>query len=101
MGFLEKVASAFRGGKNVGGGANVDRGIYFYIKLDNSGEIVRIRLDPQHDLAPDYKRGTYFSNKTVIGPQSLGKAEATFYFNEKKEFETADISGGTISDNSR
>lgn len=96
MGLINKIASALQGGKTTGG-THEDRGIYLYVKLDKSGEIVRLRLDPQHDLAPDYKKGTYFSNKTIIGPRSIEKAEAVFFFDEKKTFESADIAGGTLS----
>lgn len=97
MSIFKKITSALQGGKN-SGNAEEDRGIYLYVKLDNSGEIVRLRIDPQHDLAPDYKKGTYFSNKGIIGPRSIEKADAVFSFNEKREFENADIAGGTLSD---
>ncbi len=97
MGLINKIASALQGGRNTDDTPE-DRGIYLYVKLDKGGEIVRLRLDPQHDLAPDYKKGTYFSNKTIIGPRSIEKAEAVFYFNEKREFESADIAGGSLSD---
>ncbi len=91
------------GNKSAGGGKSSkarrskgDRGIYFYIRLEKGEEIVELRLDPQHDLAPDYETGTYFSNKTIIGPKTIERAQATFYFDENKRFDRADISGGTL-----
>ena len=84
------------GGKRRGGGK--DMGLYFYIRLDRSGEIVKIRLDPRHDLAPEYKEGTYFSNKAIIGPKSIERADATFYFDQNRAFDHADIQGGELSD---
>ena len=80
------------------GGTGKDMGLYFYIRLDKSGEIVKIRLDPRHDLAPEYKEGTYFSNKAIIGPKSIERADATFYFDEKRSFDHADIQGGELTD---
>ena len=75
-----------------------DNGLYFYVQLERKGEIVRIRLDPQHDLAPDYKTGTYFSRKAIIGPRTIERADATFFFDDGKSFDYADIAGGELVD---
>ena len=98
MGIMKKLSQIFSGGAGSGGGGRGDNGMYYYVRLNNKGEIVQIRLDPQHDLAPDYKNGTYFSRKAVIGPKTIERADATFYFDEKRSFTHADISGGELSD---
>ncbi len=95
MGIIESLKKALRGG---GESPQRDGGLYYYVRLDRSGEVVKIRLDPQHDLAPDYQNGGYFSNKAIIGPESIERADATFYFDEKKSFTRADIHGGELSD---
>ncbi len=95
MGILKKLKQSLTGG---GGGRRGDPGIYFYIRLDRSGEIVKLRLIPGQDLVPDYNAGTYFSHKTIIGPQSFERAEATFHFDGQRRFDQADISGGELTE---
>ncbi len=73
-----------------------DEGIYFYVKLDRTGEIVQIRLSPRQDLVPDYNKGTYFSRKSITGPETFARAEAIFYFDEGKSFVNAEIDGGSV-----
>jgi hypothetical protein len=90
MGFFDTLKKAFSAG------GDRDVGMYFYVKLDKSGEIVKIRLDPRQDLAPEYGKGTYRSRKTITGPESLQKAEATFLFDENRSFQNADITGGSL-----
>jgi hypothetical protein len=93
MGFFDSLKKLFSST-----GQPPDRGRYYYVKLDKSGEIVRIRLDPQHDLAPQYGKGTYTSHKAIIGPETLARAEAVFTFDENRQFVEADISGGSLTD---
>ena len=95
MGILKKLKQSLAGS---GSGRRGDPGIYFYIRLDRSGEVVKLRLIPGQDLVPNYSNDTYFSRKTIIGPQSLERAEATFHFNGQRRFELADISGGELTD---
>jgi len=92
MGFLKNL---FGGGSEKNSG---DSGIYLYVILDISGEIVKIRLDPAHELNVDYEQGLgYFSKKYIVGPKSYRRAEATFHFNDDKSFLGADIDGGELS----
>jgi hypothetical protein len=93
MGFLDSLKKIFSSA-----GQPPDKGHYFYVKLDKSGEIVRLRLDPQHDLAPQYGKGTYVSRKAIIGPETLARADAVFTFDENRQFVEADISGGSLTD---
>lgn len=93
MGFFDTLKRLFSSG-----GTKHDNGIYVYIKLDRGGEIVRIRLDPQHDLAPEYEKGTFTSTKVIIGPETLARADAVFSFDENRQFIDADISGGKLTD---
>lgn len=94
MGFfgdlLEKVFGA--------GGAQGDNGIYVYVRLQKTGEIVELRLIPRQELVPDYKNGGFFSHKVITGPRTLARADAVLRFDEQRRFTTADISGGELSD---
>ncbi|RKX79521.1 MAG: hypothetical protein DRP87_02845 [Spirochaetes bacterium] len=93
MGIFDSIKKIF-----TSEGESKDAGKYFYIRLDRSGEIVRIRLTPEHELVPDYKQGIFSCRKVITGPESFEQAEAVFFFDERKQFTNAEISGGTLSD---
>jgi hypothetical protein len=93
MGILKKLKKSL-----AGGGTRGDNGLYFYIRLAGSGEIVRLRLIPGQELVPDYENGSYFAHKSIIGPRSFERAEATFHFDGQRRFERADISNGELTD---
>ena len=95
MGFFGKLKDMFSGGDST----PADRGIYLHVKLDRSGEIVRLRLDPQYELVPNYETGIgYQTHKSVVGPRSFARAEAVFHFDASRHLEGADIDGGTLVD---
>ncbi|MFP4638708.1 MAG: hypothetical protein ACLFM6_09750 [Spirochaetaceae bacterium] len=75
-----------------------DEGIYFYVRLTQTGEIVELRLIPRQELVPDYRGGGYFSRKVITGPRTLGRADALFRFDEGRRFVNAEVSGGELSD---
>jgi hypothetical protein len=95
MGFWKKLKQSLAGG---GVGSKGDPGLYFYVKLERSGEIVELRLIPGQELVPDYNTGTYFTRKAIIGPRSFERAEATFHFDNQRRFDRAEISGGELTD---
>lgn len=95
MGFFDRLKGMFSGGDS----GPADNGIYLYVKLDRSGEIVRLRLDPQHELVPDYEGGSgYRTHKSVVGPRTFARAEAVFRFNSSRNLEGAEIDGGSLVD---
>jgi len=95
MGFFGKLKDMFSGGNS----APTDSGIYLHIKLDRGGEIVLLRLDPQHELVPNYDTGSgYQTHKSIIGPRSFARAEAVFHFDASRHLEAADIDGGALVD---
>lgn len=96
MGLFGRIKDMFGGsGTSKPGG---DTGIYVYVRLDRSGEIVRLRLEPQYELVPDYDTGGFQTNKTIVGPRSFERAAATFMFDENRQLIGADISGGELAD---
>jgi hypothetical protein len=74
----------------------VDDGLYFYIKLERQGEIVRIRLNRASDLNRDYETGEYSCRKHIIGPKTYQKAEAYFAFDGNYRLLEWDIQGGEL-----
>ncbi len=94
MSFFDWLRRAF-----AGSGASrqaTDTGLYFYVKLQRGGEVVQLRLDPQYELVPDYDEGGYITRKSVVGPMTFQRAEATFRFDENRQLQTWDISGGDL-----
>ena len=92
MGFLKKLL----GGGSSGG---KDGGIYVYIRLNRSGEVVRLRLTVGYEISRD-DDGVLFTRKLVMGSSSFEKAEATIYFDDNYNVTGADITGGDIANES-
>lgn len=92
MSFLDKVKGLFSGE----GGEPGDEGIYLYVKLERSHEVVRLRINPRFELNPNYDRGGYISRKLVIGPRSYKRTDATFYFDENRRLVEWDIPNGEL-----
>ncbi|MGF1503677.1 MAG: hypothetical protein GYB64_09260 [Chloroflexi bacterium] len=81
--------------KLFGGGEPEDSGVYVYVKLHGADEIVRLRLEPKHELIPD--DDGFYSRKSIVGPDSFKRAQATFYFNRDYKLVRAKIEGGDLS----
>ncbi len=96
MGLLGKLKDLFGGSGS--GGQGGDTGLYLYVRLDRTGEVVRLRLEPQYELVPDYDEGGYFTRKSVVGPLTFARAEATFRFDEGRRLASWDITGGQLAD---
>lgn len=98
MGLIRDFARKLFGDadKPVQGRHKGDEGLYFYVRLTQTGEVVEIRLIPRQELVPDYKNGGYFSRKVITGPRTLGRADAIFRFDEKRRFSGAEINGGEL-----
>jgi len=92
MSFLKKLAGLFGGG-----GAPADRGFFVYIKIQRTGEVVRLRLRPGYDLsiADD---GKPFARKVIIGQRGFERVDAELYFDKNYNLVNAEISGGELSD---
>jgi hypothetical protein len=93
MGIFGRFKDAFSGRER----PPEDDGIYLYIRLERGGEVVRLRLSPQHELVPNYDEGGYYTRKTIVGPRTFQRAEATFQFNPQRELIAWEISGGDIA----
>jgi len=74
-----------------------DRGIYIYIRIAASGEIVQLRLTPGYDMSKG-DDGQMFSRKLVMGrrSRSFEKAEALLYFDKNYNLMDSEITGGEV-----
>ncbi len=87
MGFLKRL---FGGEKDEG---YVDKqGVYFYVRCNNCGTIVRLRADKQYDL--ENTGGGYTWHKTVVDNKCFRQMPAVVTLNGSYEIENADIQGG-------
>jgi len=93
MGIFKKIANLLTGGGASGG---QDRGIYVYVKLRRSGEIVRLRVDPINDVSAD-DEGQRFTRKLAMGQRSFDRVEATIYFDNNNRVTNAEMSGAELS----
>lgn len=91
MGLLDSLRKAFGGGRE-----SCDEGLYFYIKPDDTDEIVRLRLESKYDLNQDYETGGYISRKEVVSPRTFKRASAVFHFNRSRELVNCDLTGGKL-----
>lgn len=88
MGFIRKL---FGGRQTSSNG-----GIYVYVRIHRTGEIVQLRLGVGYDIS-QRDEGGYFAHKIVMGKSSFERADATFYFDRNYKLEGTDIQGGEIS----
>lgn len=92
MGFLRKL---FGGGRLDQGDKD---GLYFYIRSDRTGEVIRLRLHRYNDLSPNDDFKSFTVRKTVVGSKSFDRIEAEFDFNARRELVDSTITGGTLVD---
>jgi hypothetical protein len=91
---LRRALSRLFGGNQPGPD---DSGLYYYVRLQRGGEIVRLRLDPRYDLTPDYDSGGYVARKTVTGPRTYRRAEVQFRFDSTRRLVGWDAEGGELA----
>ena len=90
MGFLKWLGSLFSGG------SRDKRGLYYYVRCDNCGEIIQVRLDRYNDLSLDFDTGGYFARKIVVGTRCYNRMEATFSFDGERNLKEKTVKGGTF-----
>ena len=87
MGFLKNL---FGGGEKK---PYVDtRGVYFYVRCDNCGTIVKVRADKEYDLS---RQGDgYTWHKTIVDNRCFRSIPTVVVLDSNYEVVTAEISGG-------
>jgi hypothetical protein len=92
MDFLKKL---FGGGGATQGDKD---GIYFYVKAEQTGEVIQVRLNKANDLSLAEGGGGYYTRKLVVGQRSFDRIEAEFFFDKNRRFTSAEIAGGELVD---
>lgn len=94
MNFLRKLAGLFAGGPSVSG----DVGLYYYVKCDRCGEVIRVRINPMNDLSQTDDGQGYFVRKVIVGTRCYNRIEAEFSYGSNRRLNDTTISGGKLVD---
>ena len=90
MGFFKRL---------LGGGQAADQGLYLYVRCDNCGEPIRIRVNLANDLSPVYEdeddlEDGYELRKQILGNRCYKLMEGYWRFDRRKRPIRAEIEGG-------
>jgi uncharacterized Zn finger protein len=89
MGFLKKI---FGGGEKKTSEYVDTRGIYFYVRCDNCGTIVKVRADKEYDLS---RQGDGFVwHKTIVDNRCFRSIPTVVVLDGSYNVVSAEISGG-------
>jgi hypothetical protein len=89
MGFLKKI---FGGGEKKSSDYVDTRGIYFYVRCDNCGTIVKVRADKEYDLS---RQGDGFVwHKTIVDNRCFRSIPTVVVLDGGYHVVSAEINGG-------
>lgn len=79
-------------------GASSDRGLYYFLRCDKCGEIIRFRVDPRWDLEEQFEESSdfptsYAASKDVVGQKCFRTIHATIEFDRGKREVSRSASG--------
>jgi hypothetical protein len=93
MDFLKRLL----GGGQSGPGRDKD-GMYFYIRNEQTGETVQVRLHRYNDLSLADDGQNYRVRKVIVGEKSFHRLEAEFTFDKNRSLVGCDVEGGQLVD---
>lgn len=95
MGFFKRISQMLFGG---GGGAmsGSDIGLYYYIRSKKTGEIVRLRVNPNNDLSASDDDSSYFVRKLLHGTRGYDPIEVELTFDKSRKLKDSQITGGDM-----
>lgn len=96
MGLFDKLLGMFRGG---GGGDRRDNANYYYVKCGRCGEVIRLRVDRDNDLAQDFEGNGdfptgYVANKGVVGKKCFRVINVSLKYDSRKNEQSRSAEGG-------
>jgi hypothetical protein len=94
MGFLKRLTQIFAGAPQLSG----DAGLYYYLKCNRCGEVIRVRINPMNDLSQRDGEDGYYVRKVIVGQRCYNRIEAEFTYDNNRKLQNSDISGGTLAD---
>lgn len=95
MNFLKQIADFFTA-RPVQAGSDV--GLYYYIKCNQCGEIIKVRINPMNDLSYSDSNNSLFVRKVIVGRKCYNRIDAEFTYNSARKLLSSDVSGGEMVD---
>jgi hypothetical protein len=89
MSFLKKLGSFL-----TGEGESGDDAYWFYVRCGNCGEKLRIRVNKQFDLQPNYETGGHTLAKEMMDSKCFHLMYARIEFDKDYRETSRDITGG-------
>lgn len=95
MNFLKQLAEFFTAKPSPMGS---DVGLYYYVKCNRCGEIIKVRINPMNDLSRSDDDNKLFVRKVIVGRKCYSRIDAEFVYNNARKLINTDISGGEMAD---
>ncbi len=89
MGFFKKL---FGGGEKKPSEYVDTRGVYFYVRCDNCGTVIKLRADKEYDL--ERQSDGFVWHKTIVDNRCFRSIPTVVVMNSSYEVVSAEISGG-------
>jgi hypothetical protein len=95
MNFLKQLAD-FLTARPMPSGSDV--GLYYYIKCNRCGEVIKVRINPMNDLSYSDSDNSLFVRKVIVGRKCYNRIDAEFSYSNARKLLNADVSGGEMVD---
>ncbi len=83
--------------------ADADRGIYLYVRIKRTKEVVKLRIDPYNDLAQQFESADgsdspnfYICRKEIMGRKGFDRAVLNLEFDGSRKLIASEIEGGEL-----
>lgn len=79
-------------------GQATDSGLYYYVRCNRCGEVIRVRINSMNDLSRSDDERTLFAKKVITGQNKcFNRIEAEFTYDLNHKLTGTEISGGTLA----
>lgn len=84
--------------RNLFGGKSgpADDGLYLYVRCGNCGRVIKVRVNKQADLLPDWDQGGYTLHKEMMDDKCFRLMRAEITFDANYTIRSQTVEGGTF-----
>ena len=98
MGLWDKLKEALGGGGGAGGGSSDRDALYFQVRCDRCGDVVRVRVNTANELQQEFAESDgvegYSLRKTVVDAKCFRPIEVSMRFDGRRRELSREIEGG-------
>jgi len=99
VGLWDKLKEALGGGRGAGGGSSSDRdALYFYVRCDRCGDVVRVRVNTANELQQEFAESDgvagYSLRKMVVDAKCFRPIAVSMQFDGRRRELSREIEGG-------